>query len=433
MPLVFVHGVSNRKDAEYIQAQEMRDRYFREIALAGFPTSLVKPLNPYWGDLGAFMAWGDEACLPLEVNQIFGGGGAEVFRAILSETAPDIIAPPNQMLVTLARKDLGRAVDALWAAAAHTIPSSGKANLNDLAATAARAIAFVKANPEPAWLTAVDGAGQFVVADDSQFVDAFLTQLDAFSPPPVAAQTFGGPGVWDHLKESTARLAAAAVGVVSDATKAVSDAVKDLGRSAAGAVINPIVRAARPGTNKKAILFVGDIFAYLADRGTPERPDGEIVKLVAGDFETASAARGPADPLIIVAHSMGGIIAYDILTHYRPDLVCDLFVTVGSQVGVFAELGLLNAVRVDRRLPPDPNRPKSKVPANIKRWINVFDPADVLGFKADGVFDRVEDYAFSSGVSSLTAHGMYFERPHFYERLNERIKTPPPPIGAAQP
>jgi hypothetical protein len=186
-------------------------------------------------------------------------------------------------------------------------------------------------------------------------------------------------------------------------------------------VINPVVRAARPGTNRKAILFLGDIFEYLANRGTPGSGEGRIVQVVAGDFAQAAASQGANDPLIIVAHSMGGIISYDILTYFRPNLVCDLFVTVGSQVGVFAELGLLRAVPVDRSSPPDPNRTKAKVPTNIKRWINVFDPADVLGFKADGVFDRVEDYAFSSNVSSLTAHGMYFDRPHFYERLRARI------------
>jgi hypothetical protein len=361
------------------------------------------------------MAWGDDACLPLEQSQIFAGGGDEVLRAILAETAPDIMAPPDQMLVTLARKDLSRAVDALWAAATHTITASGRANLDALAATAARAIAFVKADPQPSWLAGI--------ADDSQFVDTFLRQLEAFSAPTTASgQTFGASDVWNHLKEATGRLTQSAVGIVSSATKVISNAARDLGHSAAGAVINPLVRAARPGTNKKAILFLGDIFAYLANRGTPGQTEGKIVKVVAGDFEQAAASRTADDPLIIVAHSMGGIISYDVLTHFRPNLTCDIFVTVGSQVGVFGELGLLAAVPVDRTKPPARDRPKANVPDNIKRWINVFDPADVLGFKADSVFDRVEDYAFSSNVSTLTAHGMYFERPHFYERLRARIR-----------
>jgi len=415
MPLVFVHGVSNRKDAEYLQAQAMHDRYFRQIALRGIPTSPQPPLNPYWGDLGAFMAWGDTTCLPLEQNQTFGGGGDEVLRAIVAETAPDIMAPPDRMLVTLARKDLSRAIDALWAAATHTIPASGAANLDALAATAARAIAFVEADPKPAWVADV--------SDDSQFVDTLLTRLDTFRPPAgPAAQTFGISDVWNHLKEASARLTQASVGIVSNATRAVSNAINDLGQSAVGAVINPVVRAARPGTSKKAILFLGDIFEYLANRGTPGSGEGKIVQIVASDFAQAATFRNMNDPMIIVAHSMGGIISYDILSHFRPELVCDLFVTVGSQVGVFAELGLLPAIPIDRTSAPDSNRPKAKVPANIKRWINVFDPADVLGFKADGVFDRVEDYAFSSNVSSLTAHGMYFERPHFYERLRARIE-----------
>jgi hypothetical protein len=197
MPLVFVHGVSNRKDAEYLQAQAMRDRYFREIALAGIMASPAPPLNPYWGDLGAFMAWGDAACLPLEQNQTFGGGGDEVLRAILAETAPDIMAPPDQMLVTLARKDLTRAIDALWAGAAHTIPASGPANLDALAAAAVRAIEFVKADPQPTWLADI--------TDDGQFVDTFLARLDAFHPPATpSTQTFGVSDVWNHLKETTA-------------------------------------------------------------------------------------------------------------------------------------------------------------------------------------------------------------------------------------
>jgi hypothetical protein len=66
------------------------------------------------------------------------------------------------------------------------------------------------------------------------------------------------------------------------------------------------------------------------------------------------------------------------------------------------------------------------VPKNIKRWINVFDSADVLGYAAAGIFDRAQDYNFSSHVTAFTAHGMYFERPRFYERLRARIGQPEP-------
>ena len=337
-----------------------------------------------------------------------------MLRAILAETAPDVLAPPDRMLATLARKDLSRAVDALWAAAMHTVPASDATDLDAMAEAALCAVAMVRADPRPAWVTEAE--------DDDAFVDELLTRLDAFAPPAApAAQTFGTAAAWGHLKEAATRLAQSAVGIVSDATRDVSDATKDLGRSAAGAVINPMVRAARPGTNKNAILFLGDILAYLATRGEPRAGGGPIVRVVTDDLERAAAGRSDRDPMIIVAHSMGGIISYDILAHFRPGLVCDLFVTVGSQVGVMAGLGLLAAVPIDRTMPSGTSRPKAVVPDNIRRWINVFDPADVLGFKADRVFDRVEDYAFSSGVSSVTAHSMYFERPHFYERLRARI------------
>lgn len=402
----------------------IRNKYFTEIALRGVvpAPAEVTIKSPYWGDYGARMAW-DNACLPLEENEQFGGEGEEIFGAIWSEMAPDVIAPPDKLLLTLANKNLARAVDCLWAAAMYTPPEQGKTAGIVIGVLGRRALLYARANPKPAWMAKV--------TNDDELVEQLLTEFDDWSPPgeddtrvtapPVSKiDSFGAAEVWNRMKEATAKLGEAAKGVVTATTKVVSDAGSNLGKSAAGAVINPLVRKARPGLHKRGSLFIGDVFQYLDQRRLPD--GGKIITEVAAAFDQANQARkiDYDDLLIIVAHSMGGIISYDILTRVQPALVCDLFVTVGSQVGMFAELGLFPSITIDPNV-PSAGRAKVPVPDNIKRWINVFDPADALAYAASRVFDRVEDYAFSSEVSALTAHSMYFARPQFYERLRARI------------
>jgi hypothetical protein len=437
MPLVFVHGVNTRKIVDddgihadpndpYYQAEWMRNCYFREIVLPAVVAGpgATKILSPYWGHLGASMAWGN-ACLPLEAGEAFGTDASEVYSRILSEMAPDILAPPDQLLLTLARKDLGRAVDALWAAAVFAKPGAKpKAEAEAVAEFGRHAVAYVQSQPDLAWLQTVN--------NDGQFVSQLLAKIDARTPAasadppadqPPTAEAFGISDAWKRLKAGAEGLAGRAKAVLSGTTKVVRDASADLGQAAAGAVINPIVGRARPAIQQKASLFLGDVFRYLSQRDLAV-DGGPIVRKITADLDAAVAAKAAGDDkLIVVAHSMGGNIMYDILSRYRPDITCDIFVTVGSQVGMFAELGLFPAIAIDQQIPDSPTRPKAAVTPKILRWINVFDTADVFSYKAAPIFDRAEDYNFSSHVSTLTAHSMYFERPLFYERLNARLRS----------
>jgi hypothetical protein len=124
--------------------------------------------------------------------------------------------------------------------------------------------------------------------------------------------------------------------------------------------------------------------------------------------------------LVIVAHSMGGNIVYDLLTSVLADkLKVDAFITVGSQVGLFKELALYTE---DRGTEATSAATRIAKPAAVGTWINVFDPMDVLGFAASGVFQEVHDYAFSNDASVLQTHSQYFFRPAFHERLRARMQ-----------
>jgi pimeloyl-ACP methyl ester carboxylesterase len=176
------------------------------------------------------------------------------------------------------------------------------------------------------------------------------------------------------------------------------------------------VRLLRKKLNASVTRFTGDAFAYLDRRGTKEAP-GKIVLEVLNALRDAKN-KGGDDKLVVIAHSFGGEIVYDILTYFDPTLSVDCLFTVGSQVGLFEEMKLYKASRPE--LPPDW---KGRVirPASLKRWLNVFDTNDVLGYRLEPIFNEVHDYYYDTGYSSFSAHGGYFMRPSFYKRLAARL------------
>lgn len=180
--------------------------------------------------------------------------------------------------------------------------------------------------------------------------------------------------------------------------------------------------AARGPAHRASALFLGDILVYLDARGSRDSP-GPIVEKVAGAIRTASQARdAKRDPkLIVIAHSLGGEIVYDILSYFCPDIQVDVLVTVGSQIAFFEELGRFRASETTK--PADLKTARVPRPANVGRWLNVFDLNDVLGFPAGAVFDPVQDYVYSTGKGALAAHGSYLLLPSFHRRLHKRLQS----------
>ena len=179
-----------------------------------------------------------------------------------------------------------------------------------------------------------------------------------------------------------------------------------------------VVAAKRAQIHATLSLFIGDILVYLKDRGTASNP-GAIPRRVIQALDEANRARTAGDPyVVVVGHSMGGNILYDVLTHYRPDIEIDALITVGSQVGMFEEMKIFH--ESDPAIPATPTDRVSK-PGGTKHWLNVFDTQDILSFVTAGVFSDVEDFLYSTGTSAMGAHGSYFKRPSFHKRLNERL------------
>ncbi|BCJ76192.1 hypothetical protein CS0771_57360 [Catellatospora sp. IY07-71] len=388
MPVVFVHGVATRKGTSYARQLGKRWSLIQNIllpTLADDPRSVGR-YEAFWGDEASVLAW-NGASLPRSGGEVFALAD-EAEDLILAETmygdpitrAVDVSRP----LLDAARRELPNATDLLWAYLSEVPDGSQGAALID---QITRMTDYAENNRRPTWLDACD--------DDEQLLAELLRHTQKPDTDP-RGETFGGDQVIRRLRETVARIAAAPGRLIG----------------------RPFMTQLRPLVHRPSALFLGDVLEYVAQRHK-DGVHGPIATIVGNKIAEAMADKSADDDrLIIIAHSMGGNIVYDLMSDLRDDLSCDLLVTVGSQVGLFAELGVFPAVSP----PGDPKVDRVPKPTNIARWINVYDRQDGLSFATGGVFEGVEDFEYSTGAGPLGAHSTYFIRPSFYHRLGSRIQ-----------
>jgi hypothetical protein len=181
----------------------------------------------------------------------------------------------------------------------------------------------------------------------------------------------------------------------------------------AAAITSPL----RKLVHDRLFLFIGDAFFYFGQRGTAESP-GPIVRRIVDTIDSASKKIDPVnDPeLIVIAHSMGANITCDVLSHFDNSHPIDLVITVGAQFPLFADLHMFPGL--DTR-----HRPIAK-PAQVKRWINIYDVNDVFGFAAAPMFADIEDVEFTSGRFGVVTHADCFKMVSLYERMADAVLHP---------
>lgn len=174
--------------------------------------------------------------------------------------------------------------------------------------------------------------------------------------------------------------------------------------------------------------FIGDVFTYLHRRGDAAQP-GPIPQCVINELvelrEIQKARSG--EPIVVLSHSMGGQIMYDMVTHFLPqlpeleDVRIDFWCASASQVGFFEELKLFLNSSPDygahaSRLVPFPSR------KHLGHWWNVWDHNDIVSYSTDGIIEGVDDEAYNSGMDIVTAHLGYLLLPSFYRKFAVKLK-----------
>ncbi|MFF0000678.1 hypothetical protein [Streptomyces avermitilis] len=118
-------------------------------------------------------------------------------------------------------------------------------------------------------------------------------------------------------------------------------------------------------------------------------------------------------PDVVIAHSLGSVIAYEIL-HGSNDLHVPLLVTLGSP------LALPKAIF--HRLSPSPDHGRGKRPPAARRWANLADPGDLVALPVKGIsrlFDGVESDQHCSVHQTYRFHHVeqYLQTPKLADLL----------------
>ena len=83
--------------------------------------------------------------------------------------------------------------------------------------------------------------------------------------------------------------------------------------------------------------------------------------------------------ILLLSHSMGSIIAYDVLAHMVPNVEIDTFITAGSPLGLPIIVGRIFAEQKKKQL----EETKVRTPENVKySWYNFADPEDRIAIDA---------------------------------------------------
>lgn len=378
--LVFVHGVSVRDKPgkqDYQERVKRRHKAFRDM---GFGGGGVEFHDPYWGKFGAPPTY---RSLDLNSDVALALGGPEDFADIAAALEAGDLS--GTALLDAANADFAATVNSLSIILADPANPAGDpelalqladylVSLEDLQGIAAK----------PDWMYTPRPA------DD----EAFLARLEEASRP----ADIQALGIGDALKKAGKWLLGKGIGLID----------------------GPAARLARRLIPAVAV-FLGDAFIYLKRGGANDQRFDQIRETVGDDLVVAATkARAGDEKLIVVGHSMGANILYDMLTDAAlvqqlegkigSPLKIDLFLTVGTQLGLLQELGLFGN--------DEGNRPDS-----CARWWHVYNRMDVLSFGACGIFKDVDQFHSDTNANIADAHGAYFTSPVFQRRLYKRLKA----------
>lgn len=415
MPIVFVHGVANRRGSGYERAFSSIERFLKNYvapSISDDPDG-VMVIDAYWGDLGAKFAWGRTS---RPRTPLLGMGPEDAPDEIRVQTYAQLYDQLRPIPVAEgSSRETGGLIAAGVAEGKPPLSSLPPDQLSDLAAAIIYSLADDTEDDVEAALIAADE-----LAHNNQFRDE-LAELE----PPEQYDRFAS--AVERRAEEELGLVGQGIGWLGGLKDRIGE-VFDRGRKAPGWAASRVLLEARRPLHDMASVFLGDIFEYLEERGDAGMP-GAIEERVVSKLREAHeiSQQRAGEPIIVLSHSMGGQIVYDIVTEFLPNatngdenLFIDFWCAAASQVGFFEELKLFHNSsdqfsEANANLVPFPG-------SNLGFWWNVWDSSDILSFTAEGIFDGVDDEEYVSGTSIISAHSGYFRRPSFYRALAEKIR-----------
>ncbi|WP_043458594.1 hypothetical protein [Azohydromonas australica] len=168
------------------------------------------------------------------------------------------------------------------------------------------------------------------------------------------------------------------------APKGIKDLLSDAFVGLSAHIGTYIARRQRSALTDATFPMAADILAYQAR--------GHLIR----DF-IAARLKQCKPPVYILAHSLGGIAAFELLAQ-GPDTLAEGLITAGSQAPFLYELDALATIRHG-----------SPLPDHFPKWLNFYYINDFLSYIGAGIFTkRVIDIELKTGQPFPQSHSAYW-------------------------
>jgi predicted alpha/beta hydrolase family esterase len=410
MPLVFVHGVNVRMDERYRRETHQRNQNFAKILfpLLGREIQAEHILNPFWGDLatnsGSPFIPPDPQWMIAKLTQRLTSGSGSLLR--LARRHPMKEVCDVMVAASMESQEDGHQFEEVSQLGLSLIKFSNQ---------------FDSLEEQNDWLGNISSDEEFLAKLDtelkrqgkqSSFKQRQLQHLHESAQWLKERYSLRREQAKTGLMKARERLQDD-VALVRQRTKAHVKAVGRITRTAASEVsATALTQPMRRLFHDRMFFFIGDAFSYFGQRGTPEAPGPVIARVSQAVAEARSLVSAKDPELIVIAHSMGGNIVCDLVSHFERDKPIDLLITVGSQFPLFADLQMFPGLGTTKPF---------KKPDSVKRWVNIYDMNDVFAFAAQPLFENIEDHHYASGRIGTTTHADCFKFISLYEHMAQAV------------
>lgn len=191
-----------------------------------------------------------------------------------------------------------------------------------------------------------------------------------------------------------------AVAALGGATAGLKDELFGAFAGLASRALTPLARSHRTQLSDGAYAPANDILLYQTEHG------GRAIR-----DAIARHIRAAGGPVVLLAHSLGGIACVELLA-ITQGLPVTALVTCGSQAPFLYEADVLARLRKGRGLP-----------SHFPRWLNVYDLNDFLSYCAAPVFPgRATDVEVASRQPFPQSHSAYWANKQVWRAVADFLK-----------
>ncbi len=145
------------------------------------------------------------------------------------------------------------------------------------------------------------------------------------------------------------------------------------------AVVGTVFSLFREFYSSASAELIGDVLVY------QNRKKEMLAAIRERIAAVAPGAGGAKRPLDVIAHSLGGVMLFDMATARQSPLFIRHMMTCGNQAGFLYAIGCIGDA-----LPAHQRGQRTTLPATIKHWTNFYVPLDPWAFLAGTVFQLAD-------------------------------------------